>query len=285
MAKFNVQLRGGFSDRSGTKPVNIEMQIYDFDERTRSGLITSTRLAYSQYKQIIYDSKMRSDLMADILANVYIQEVNYENWYDEDKIMDIVCNTIRDDDYDDVLTIIEYLTRRFDEKDYYKKASKRYNCIFEREFVGYRIVNEVIVPITDSNEVTVIQEATSTPHKEVNNHLSKSLKFLSDRQTPDYSNSIKESICAVERMCSLIIGKSTTLGEALGKLEKSGLLIHPAMKNAFEKLYGYTSDGSGIRHSGQLGGADSTFEEAKFMLVSCCAFVNYLLGVFSKYSD
>lgn len=285
MLKLNVQLRGGFSDRVGLKPVNVEMQIYDFDDRTRSGLITATRLAYSQYKKIVYDSKTRSDFLADILANVYAQEVNYEIWYDEDKIIDIVCNTIRNDDYDDVLTIIEYLTMRFDEMDYYKRAIKRYNFVFEREFVGYRIVDKVILPITDSNEVEEIQEAISTPHKEVNNHLSKSLRFLSDRKTPDYSNSIKESICAVERMCSLIIGKSTTLGEALGKLEKSGLRIHPAMKNAFEKLYGYTSDGSGIRHSGQLGGADSTFEEAKFMLVSCCAFVNYLIGVCSKYSD
>ena len=54
------------------------------------------------------------------------------------------------------------------------------------------------------------------------------------------------------------------------------------MKAAFEKLYGYTSDASGVRHAGKLGGPDSTFEEAKFMLVSCSAFVNYLIGVWAK---
>lgn len=51
------------------------------------------------------------------------------------------------------------------------------------------------------------------------------------------------------------------------------------MKSAFEKLYGYTSDANGIRHAGNIGGNSSTFEEAKFMLVSCSAFINYLIGV------
>lgn len=61
--------------------------------------------------------------------------------------------------------------------------------------------------------------------------------------------------------------KAATLGDAL-KLMKDK--IYPAMKGAFEKLYGYTSDANGI------GEGNSTFEEAKYMLISCSAFVNYL---------
>ena len=42
-----------------------------------------------------------------------------------------------------------------------------------------------------------------------------------------------------------------TLGSTLKKLEKDGgVVIHGAMKTAFEKLYGYTSDSDGIRHGG-----------------------------------
>ena len=47
-------------------------------------------------------------------------------------------------------------------------------------------------------------------------------------------------------------------------------------KEPFHKLYNYSSDAKGIRHAGNLGGTDSTFAEARFMLVSCCAFINYL---------
>ena len=65
----------------------------------------------------------------------------------------------------------------------------------------------------------------------------------------------------------------------LKKLEESGVEIHKGLKSAFNILYGYTSDANGIRHAGDIGGSASTFAEAKFMLVSCCAFINYLKTV------
>jgi hypothetical protein len=43
------------------------------------------------------------------------------------------------------------------------------------------------------------------------------------------------------------------------------------------KLYGYTSDDSGIRHA-ILDQPTVGFDEAKFMIVSCSAFVNYLIA-------
>ncbi len=65
----------------------------------------------------------------------------------------------------------------------------------------------------------------------------------------------------------------------LKQLEKNSISIHSALESAFNMLYGYTSDANGIRHAGDIGGKESSFEEAKFMLISCCAFVNYLIGI------
>ena len=65
----------------------------------------------------------------------------------------------------------------------------------------------------------------------------------------------------------------------LKKIESKGIKIHGGLKSAFDKLYGYTSDAKGIRHVGDIGGPSSTFEEAKFMLVACCAFINYLIAL------
>ena len=138
------------------------------------------------------------------------------------------------------------------------------------------------MPITDEIEQTAIESALNSEFQEIQQHFKKATGVLADRTTPDYQNSIKESITAVERMCSIILGKSATLGDALKKLEAHGIIIHPALKTAFDKLYGYTSDSSGIRYAGQLGGAGATFDEAKFMLVACSAFVNYLTSLFSK---
>ena len=104
------------------------------------------------------------------------------------------------------------------------------------------------------------------------------MEKISDRSEPDYENSIKDSISAVEAMCDIILGEKGTLGDALKKIEKNNIApLHPALKEAFLKLYGYTSDSeSGIRHAASIGGSSATFAEARYMLVTCAAFLNYL---------
>ena len=107
-----------------------------------------------------------------------------------------------------------------------------------------------------------------------------SLNILEEYSLKDFDNSIKESISSVEAMCQILTKNSkATLGDALKLLKDK---IHPAMKSAFEKLYGYTSDANGIRHANGLGEGDSTFEEAKYMLISCSAFINYLKENFEE---
>ena len=296
MGIYKVALRGGFSDRNKIKEENTTLQIRSFDKRTRTALINITDLIIHSYFPDI-DVSHFSDrypdaqtFMKNLLADVYSQVVSWSSSVKYDNAFAIIKSTLSSDDYDSVLTVIEYIAQTVQKQLYrdvfYKgesyTAEQAYNLTMRQEYVGYRLIHGKAHPITDDNEVQAIMESIDSKYEEVNQHISKSLGFLSDRQSPDYANSIKESISAVERMCSIIIGKPTTLGDALKKLEDSGVTIHPALKGAFSKLYGYTSDASGIRHAGELGGADSTFEEAKFMLVSCCAFVNYLTGLMAK---
>lgn len=149
------------------------------------------------------------------------------------------------------------------------------NGDLENEKMGYRIIDNQIVDITNKEEIDEIEEAIDSNFNIVNNHIQKSLELYSDRKNPDYKNSIKESITAVESMCCIICGEKVELGKALGRLEKNGIYIHGAMKNGFQSLYGYTSDESGIRHGG-IEDKEVTEEDAKFMLITCSAFVNYL---------
>ncbi len=146
---------------------------------------------------------------------------------------------------------------------------------------AYRWINDDFVPITGEAEIQSIDEAlkNTSIYKSVNTHLETALKLMSDRTAPDYRNSIKESICAVESMCKIITGKEkATLGEALGVIEKSGKL-HPALVKSFSNLYGYSSGSSGIRHAlGLTEEADLNQDDAKYMLVSCSAFINYLIS-------
>lgn len=171
----------------------------------------------------------------------------------------------------------------YNEVDNYKiqmnKYSQDFNSILEQEKSGYRLIDGVISPIVGEIEIACIEEALNTQFSSVNTHLQKALQFYSDRENPDYENSIKEAISAVESMCCIITGMSgaqATLGNALKHLEDSGVILHGALKSAFEKMYGYTSDADGIRHGG-IDFKNAPSEDAKYMLITCSAFVNYLI--------
>ena len=161
---------------------------------------------------------------------------------------------------------------------------KNLNNVFEREFCGYRIVGGCITPITSKHETETIETATKTPLSTVNKHIQTAHKHLSDRDSPDYRNSIKESISAVESICKNIADDpNTTMSKALKKIEeKEKIEMHPDMKEAFKKLYHYTSDSGGIRHALVDQKTQPSFDDAKFMLVSCSAFINYLVSKAAK---
>jgi hypothetical protein len=162
-----------------------------------------------------------------------------------------------------------------------------FNHVLEREAAGYRFVRGVLSPIVSEKEIASIETATSYADrfKPVTAHLSTSLQHLSDRIFPDFRNSIKESISAVEAACQIIMeDPRATLGQAVKKLEDSGVKLHPAFEGALQKMYGYTSDAEGIRHA-LLGESTLDSDDARFMLVSCSAFVNYLKAKSSKSSS
>ena len=117
-----------------------------------------------------------------------------------------------------------------------------------------------------------------SPFEGVNKHFQNALDLFSDKQNPSYSNSIKESVSAVEAMCRLIVKDALTLGKALEQIEKEGSIIIPTpLKQAFDKLYGYSSSTQGIRHSyGITEKPDLKQDDARFFLIICSAFVNYL---------
>lgn len=152
--------------------------------------------------------------------------------------------------------------------------------VLEEENAGYRFMDTTLVPITSERELKSIEEAIDTAIDadldNIANHIETAVLKLSDRKNPDYRNSIKESISAVEGTVRILseskkTGISVPLKELMGKLK-----IPPALQQGYSNLYGYTSGNSGIRHA-MMGEEAIGHEEALYMLVSCSAFVHYLL--------
>lgn len=211
--------------------------------------------------------EMYDDYAVEEFGQTFESEWESIEWYQHFDILEMIFKYKYNGDY--AIQNIDFVKNKI-------------NVILEEEKSGYRMVNNIIVTVTNPIELGSIESALSTPFKVVNASIEKSLKLYSDLQNPDYENSIKEAITAVESMCCLICNdESVTLGQALGKLESQGIYIHGAMKDGFKKLYGYTSDENGIRHGG-IDDSKVTQEDAKYMLVSCSAFINYLTEKYVK---
>lgn len=184
----------------------------------------------------------------------------------------------------DVYDFIEFVANNYENKEANESFKEACNSVLESELSAYRFVGWQITEVTSKEEVSEIERALETPLKTVNAHVESTLKLMSDRKSPDYRNSIKESISAVEAICRVVSNdRNATLGQALDIIEKKGKIeLHKALKNAFDSLYGFTSSSEGIRHALLDEKTSLSFEDAKFMLVSCSAFINYLVSKASR---
>lgn len=160
------------------------------------------------------------------------------------------------------------------------------NRILEEESSGYRFIGGFLIPITNPSEIGSIINAIEASHL-VNlfgaeKHLNTALDLLSKKPNPDYRNSVKESISAIESLVKQITSEdSGGLDKALNKLDTK-VKFHGAFKSGLLSLYGYTSDEDGIRHA-ILEEPGLSFDEAKFMLVACSALVNLIIAKANKH--
>ena len=135
-----------------------------------------------------------------------------------------------------------------------------------------------ILPAATPEEGGAVVDALGTLRQAGLDGSAAHLRKASERiNAGDWAGSVRESIHAVESVArQLDPGAETTLGPALSALEKRGA-VHPVLKDAFSKLYGYTSDEQGVRHAlldqtkAQVGQ-----DEAVFMLGACASFASYL---------
>lgn len=184
-------------------------------------------------------------------------------WYEIYDIIEFTCNFVKNKNYDSGNLKFSI----FEEK---------INEVLAKGLSGYRVINGIVTNLTNKQEIEVLEIAlTDKDFPHVKSHLQRALELLSDRKNPDYRNSIKESISAVESIAKDIAQMpKAELGDALKEIEKQGKL-HGAMKKAFLNLYGYTSDANGIRHA-LMEESNLTADDAKFFLLSCTSFINYL---------
>jgi len=280
----------GFAQRIGKKPSTKELQIESIDSDLRNGLWnTYSSLLIGQisgYRS--YGTRSQLDDYFDFVWHEYYKLPTDQRYDSYDENLKIIRKKFFEYEWFDLYDFLEFnaswQVQRIANINLFQ-FTEECNRIFEREFAGYRFIENMIVPISNKIEVDEINEAINvgnsffqSKYKGVNVHLKDALSKMSDKKYPDYRNSIKESISAVEALCRHMTNENT-LGEALKKLEKDGLTLNSQFKAGIEKLYAYTNNKeTGIRHALLDSPNLPTFDEAKFMLVTCSAFINFLIS-------
>jgi hypothetical protein len=150
--------------------------------------------------------------------------------------------------------------------------------VLELHKAGYRLVDgDTFVPVASEEEAEVAKQAfaalNSDEYRGARNHLLRAGERMS---SGDAAGCVREGMQAVGAVAR-IITEQKTFADALKVLEQQWK-IHPALKAAFSRLYGYTSDEQGIRHP-LIDDANSAVDEtdALFMFGACAAFVTYLI--------
>lgn len=153
------------------------------------------------------------------------------------------------------------------------------NSVLERERSMFRFAGATLVQLSDEQALSEVAKALSQNDAiGVQKHVKRAAELYSQTDAPDYRNSVKESISAVEAAVAFVTGQKASGVSKPLRSATERLVVHPALRDGFEKLYAYTSDEGGIRHA-IMNEENITQADARYMLVSCSAFANYLIAL------
>ena len=252
-----------FSHRQGLVETRLEPQLESMDGDLRNGLwnvfyelvVLKARQssASGEFMRMIwteYYKQARDDFPRDY-ASLFKQRFMEGPWHEVYDLVELVAAS-------------------------HRNAIAAVNRVLERDNAGYRLIEAKVTPIIDELELSEVNSTlggAEAKFRLAREHIARAVELFSDRESPDYRNAIKESISGAESAACVLTGEKN-FKDALKGLKERGL--HPVLAAVFSKLYGYTSDESGVRHALT---EDATVGEAEahYMIVSCSAFVSYLM--------
>lgn len=270
-----------FSKRMNISPSVPILQVKSMDDRLRTSLwnaIYSHMLEPGSNQTTEQSSCYR--IIKDIWANSLYFSLDGIPIFFNDTV-----NSIKKEffnfKWNEVYDLIEYIAVKYE-----KSGALEYielcNEYLKRENSGYRFAGTQLIEITNETELNEIIEASKLNGKFgfASTHIKTAIAAFSDRNEPDYRNAGKEAISAIEAVCNSLLGKKTSGVKDGLKFLVDTHGLHKALSTGFNTLYGYTSDKEGVRHA-LMDKDDFTKADAKYLIVTCSAFVNYVNDIAS----
>ena len=145
---------------------------------------------------------------------------------------------------------------------------------------GCRLVDGQFARGLSREEAEEIEMSFSGPFPEARTHMKNAVAAYANRERPDYAHVVKESVSAVESLVKELTGKEE-VRSGLSQLAKDGILPQdrgpkgdPYLVQALDGYWGYANKTS--RHGLKSGESPPDPDTARFLLVTCAAFVNYI---------
>ena len=285
-----------FSQRYGYAPLPDPMQLEELSDYLRIEIWNAIRKillsirshTVNEYHTEYYFNKEPSLFIERVLGRVLIiAEDEIDTTYDE--VYGQFKTLILQGSFNEVLDLVEILANdsQYVGEEFVNSISESFERCAAAYWLDKSKYPHNFFPRSNEAQGESTREAIKTIRDSgmegAETHLRQAVAHINAQQ---FADSISDSIHAVESVARQIDPKSKTLGPALNSLENAGLIKHPALKEAFSKLYGYTSDEQGIRHSLlEKNSPDVDLDEAMFMFGACASFAAYLVNKHHKMQE
>ncbi len=266
-----------FSVAQGLEPLPRQLQLGEVPYQARmsfwNAFYVADREERPHYGKI---TEAWHQILMDVHSGFFYEGLD-EFDADDEEIYNTYKPYFLDADFNKVFDLITFIIR-------HSQCSNRFSAGVMLTFMEHRLAyvfdfkSRTIYPAATPEEgqaiIEAVQQLNDYGLDGARQHLIRSSDFINQGE---WAQSVRESISAVESVARRIAPGTNTLGAALSNLRNQGLLEHPALYQGLERLYGYTSDEQGVRHSLlDQGQSKVGQDEAVFMLGACASFASYL---------
>lgn len=277
---------------------NEKIIINDFPESTRKGLVHVLQecidRGYINNWQVLASEILRLSRESLLKDSVDHNDINLDIEYEYRKIFTKILLTLR---WKQVFELCERVYKKIlqglynnqgeilvDEekaKEYYTNEIQQ--LLFE-EGIAFQFKDGIFFRHGLYNTQKSIENAFKIMGRpeliESKRHYQKALKFFQDVQDPDYPNSVKESVSALESAIKVLFGNKNEkdiikiLKKFVGTEEKK---IPPTLINSIDKIYSFRGAASDVAHGGATGGI-VTPEIAELFISLASAYICYIVN-------
>ena len=281
MLDHGEAIHSTFSQREGAAPLPEPMQLEHLSVDFRNTIwyyIDQAIKAEMNHHYYKHDSVLRQIIFHYTLEILHQPHDALDHSPSEHQTM--LRELILTSPYDKVLTLLEHILRQIECP---KQLREELEDVFHTEQVAYcvRYIEDVPTVIPRFNEESGALTEQAIERIERNGpagskrHFREATQLINEKR---YGDAVRECVHAVESTARVIAPEGNTLGLALKSLEEAGVQIHPALRQGFEKIYGYSCDEDGIRHALlDKYEANVDLSDAVFMFGACASFTAYLI--------